>query len=98
MISGYSVCLILYDLTMVDTGVSVIPANPSTFSGIFPHLNHVFNHLKILRNHKFYRICIDSHQMDVKSLNKGKLSLSDLWTLVSYTIANGACLSETERD
>ena len=56
--------------------------------------------LKILRNHKFYRISLDSHQMDVKSLIQGTLSLSkdDLLAVMVYTIANGAYLSGTERN
>ena len=77
-----------------------IPANPSAFCGIFPHLTHVFRiHLKILRNHNFYRISLDSHQMDVKSLIQGTLSRSkdDFVSVMLCTIANGACLSGTER-
>ena len=56
-------------------------------------------HLKILQNHKFYRICLDSQQMDVKSLIQGTLSWStdDLWAVTVYTNANGACQSGTER-
>ena len=64
-----------------------------------PHLNHVFHiHLKILWNHKFYRISLDSHQMNVKSLIQGMLSSSkdDLWAVMLF--ANGDCLSRTERN
>ena len=66
-----------------------IPANPSAFCRICPHLNHVFRiRLKILRNHKFYRISIDSHQMDVKSLIQCTLlpSKDDLWVVVLYAM------------
>ena len=70
-------------------GAVCIPANSSAFCGIFPHLNHVFcipyssqniTESKILQ---FYRISIDSHQIDVKSLIQGLLSLSKdyLWAL-----------------
>ena len=47
----------------------------------------------------FYRICLDPHQMDVKSLIQGTLSPSqdDLWAVVLYTITNDACQSGTER-
>ena len=57
-------------------------------------------HLKILQNHKFYRISLDSHQMDVKSLVQGMLSWSkdDLRAVMLYTIANGVGLSGTERN
>ena len=57
------------------------------------------NNLRILRNHKFYRISRDSPQMDVKSLIQGTLSPSkdDLWAVMLYTNANGACPSGTER-
>ena len=76
-----------------------IPAKPSTFWGIFPHLNHVFRiHLIILWNHKYYRISLDSHQMSRMSrLIQGTLSRSkdDLFVVVLYT--NGACPSGTER-
>ena len=52
-------------------------------------------HLKILWNHKFYRISLHSHQIDVKSLIQGTLSRSkdDLLAAMLYTIANGACQS-----
>ena len=76
------------------------PKDPSTFCGIFPHLNHVFripHSSQILWNHKYYRISLDSHQMDVKSLIQGTLSPSkdDLWALF-YTITNDACPLGTE--
>ena len=55
-------------------------------------------HLKILRNRKFYRTSIDSHQINVKTLIQGMLSWwkDDLWALL-YIIANGACPSGTEK-
>ena len=77
-----------------------IPANPSAFYGIMPHLNHVFRiYLKILQNHKFYRISLDSHQVAVKPLIQGTLSPSkdDLSVVMLYTNASGACPSGTER-
>ena len=45
--------------------------------------------LKILWNHKSYRICIDSHRMDGRSLIQGMSSPSkdDLWALL-YTIGD----------
>ena len=48
---------------------------------------------------QFYRVSLDSHQMDIKSLIKGTLSMSkdDLWVVMFYTNANGACQSGTER-
>ena len=70
----------------------------------FPHLTHVFHiHLKILQNHRFYRISLDSHQIHVKSLIQGTLAWSKdiLWVVVLYTnggSANGACQSGTERN
>ena len=42
--------------------IAYLPTRPR----IFLHLNHAFHiHLKILRNHEFYRISEDSHQMGV---------------------------------
>ena len=57
-------------------------------------------HLKILRNHKFYKLSLESQQMGVRSLIQpfqGTLSWSkdDLWAVLLYT--NGACESGTER-
>ena len=57
-------------------------------------------HLKILRNHRFYRISIDSHQIDFKSLIQGTLAFSevDLCAVTAYTNTNGACQSGTEKE
>ena len=76
-----------------------IPANPFACCRIFLHLNHVSRIcLKILWNHKFYRKSLDSHHTDVKSLIQGTLSQSkdDLWVVMLYSFANGACPSGTE--
>ena len=73
---------------------------PVAYLPTLPHLNHVFCiHLKILRNHKYYRTNQDSHQMDDRFLIQGTLSRSkdDLWAVMLCTIANGACQSGTQR-
>ena len=65
-----------------------IPANPSAFCGIFPHLNHVFRIRHYSQNIRESQILqnmyIDSQQMDVKSLIQGTLSQSKdkLWVVM----------------
>ena len=79
----------------------LIPANPSTFCGIFLHLNHVLRILQSSQNITESQILqsIDSHQMDDKSLIQGTLSQSkdNVWAVMLCTIANDACQSGTER-
>ena len=92
-----SVC---YRIVQVQTS-SYLPTLPHSAESfrIWPMYSAFHVHLKILRNHRFYRMCLDSHQTDVKSLIQGTLSWSkgDLWVVVLYTNANGACPSGTER-
>ena len=52
---------------------------------------------------QFYRISIDSHQMDVKFLIQGMFKMlspskDDLWAVMLYINATGACPSGTERN
>ena len=70
--------------------------NLSVFVPCIPHSSQNIMESQILQ---FYRVSLDSHQMDIKSLIKGTLSMSkdDLWVVMFYTIANGACQSGTER-
>ena len=81
--------------------MSLIPANPSIFCGIFLHLDHVFRIPHSSQNITESQIIQGKYRFPPNGCQVSHsghvIAVDDLWAVMLYTIANGACPSGTER-